>query len=66
MLVHRLRVQNPWLKVLQQEQVVVVQEQPVLLQEQPASPGSAANPLSAPTDSTPRLGVGRKRAVQRP
>ena len=34
-LVHRLRVQNPWLKVLQQEQVVVVQEQPVLLQEQP-------------------------------
>ena len=34
-LVHRLRVQDPWLKVLQQEQVVAVQEQPVLLQEQP-------------------------------
>ena len=34
-LVHRLRVQDPWLKVLQQEQVVAVQEQPVLLQEHP-------------------------------
>ena len=31
-----------------------------------ASPGSADNPLSGPTGSTPRLGVGRKRAVQMP
>ena len=32
---HRLRVQDPWLKVIQQEQVVAVQKQPVLLHEQP-------------------------------
>ena len=56
-LVHRLRVQNSWLKVLQQEQVVAVQEQPALF---------LLPTLSATTDSTPRLGVGRNRAVKMP
>ena len=44
--------------------VVAVQEQPVLVQEQPVL--VLLPTLSAPTDSTPRLAVGRKRAVKMP